>query len=494
MQRKVFAALVCAFALATAAWCFQQRDKLQKELESPYDKWLKVDVAYIIMDAERKAFSRLSTDDEREQFVEQFWLRRDPTPDTLENEYKEEHYRRIAYANERFASGFPGWKTDRGMIYIKHGPPDEIESHPSGGTYPFERWRYRHLDGVGEDVVIEFVDQTMSGEYRMTTDPKDKDAFRYVPGSQQQAPPGVATPSLGRNEFDLIEQVSNLSKPPALKFKDLEASVSSSVRYNAFPVRVRTDFIPITPASILSYITLQVDRKDLRFQENDGVGWATVNVYGRVSTISRRTASVFEDVVRVERPSGSMRGATDGAALYQKMIPLAPGRYRLNIAVKDVVGGGMANYETALDVPRFDEDQLSASSLILADVLERVPVRSTGAGQFVIGDKKVRPRMNATFRSDERLGLYAQLYHLGRDAATGRPSGTIEYLIERSGSDKPALQYTEDLGGQVSASQVTVEKWLPLKTLGRGSYVVKLKVTDRKRGQTITPTATFTVE
>src|SRR5215813_6981131 len=109
--------------------------KLRKELETPYRKWLNEDVAYIISDEERTAFKRLQTDEEREQFIEQFWLRRDPTPDTIENEFKEEHYRRIAYANEQFASGIPGWKTDRGRIYITYGPPDEKETHPSGGTY-----------------------------------------------------------------------------------------------------------------------------------------------------------------------------------------------------------------------------------------------------------------------------------------------------------------------------------------------------------------------
>src|SRR3982751_2822201 len=159
--------------------------KLRKELETPYRKWLNEDVVYIITDEEKQAFKRLQTDEERQQFIEQFWLRRDPTPDTAENEFKEEHYRRIAYANERFASGIPGWKADRGRIYITFGPPAEIESHPSGGTYqrpyeegggststyPFETWRYRYIEGIGSDIMIEFVDKSIPGEYRMTMDP-----------------------------------------------------------------------------------------------------------------------------------------------------------------------------------------------------------------------------------------------------------------------------------------------------------------------------------
>src|SRR5215510_5522416 len=128
---------------------------LKQELSKELRTWLEQDVRWIITDEERAAFKQLSNDEERDQFIEQFWLRRDPTPDTLENEFKEEHYRRIAYANERFASGIPGWKTDRGQIYIKFGAPTQIDAHPSGGsyhrplsegggetsTYPFEVWR-----------------------------------------------------------------------------------------------------------------------------------------------------------------------------------------------------------------------------------------------------------------------------------------------------------------------------------------------------------------
>src|SRR5580693_8640162 len=166
----------------------KQAEKLRKELETPYKKWLNEDVVYIITDEERAAFKRLASDEERESFIESFWLRRDPTPDTEENEFKEEHYRRIAYANDHYASGIPGWKTDRGMIYIKYGPADEIDSHPSGGsyerpaeegggetsTYPFEQWRYRYIDGIGNNIIIEFVDPTMSGEFRMTSTPRKR--------------------------------------------------------------------------------------------------------------------------------------------------------------------------------------------------------------------------------------------------------------------------------------------------------------------------------
>src|SRR5437879_11622688 len=174
-----------------------QRSREQEAASRALRKWLDEDVSYVITNEERTAFKALKTDEEREQLIEQFWLRRDPTPDTVDNEFKEEHYARIAYANERFASGIPGWKTDRGRIYILYGKPDEIESHPSGGTYdrpieegggttstfPFEIWRYRYVEGIGNEVLLEFVDPSMSGEYRMTIDPSEKDALLHVPGA-----------------------------------------------------------------------------------------------------------------------------------------------------------------------------------------------------------------------------------------------------------------------------------------------------------------------
>src|SRR6266480_4404385 len=148
----------------------ENEKRFKQEVSSSYKKWLNEDVAYIITDEERAAFKQLSNDEERDNFIEAFWQRRDPTPDTVENEFKEEHYRRIAYANEHFAAGIPGWKSDRGRIYIVYGPADEIESHPSGGTYerpmeegggststyPFEDWRYRYIEGIGQEVIIEF--------------------------------------------------------------------------------------------------------------------------------------------------------------------------------------------------------------------------------------------------------------------------------------------------------------------------------------------------
>jgi GWxTD domain-containing protein len=172
---------ITAAVVVLTAW--QQQPQVSPPLATPYTKWLNEDVAYIITDRERAAFKSLTTDAEREMFIEQFWLQRDPTPGTVENEFKEEHYRRIAYANEHYAADIPGWKTDRGRIYIIYGPADEIESHPAAGAsaHPYEQWRYRFIEGVGTNVIIDFVDSTGTGDYRMTSDPNEKNALSGAP-------------------------------------------------------------------------------------------------------------------------------------------------------------------------------------------------------------------------------------------------------------------------------------------------------------------------
>ena len=508
----------------------KKEEKLRKELETPYRKWLNEDVAYIISDEERTAFKRLQTDEEREQFIEQFWLRRDPTPDSIENEFKEEHYRRIAYTNENFASGIPGWKTDRGRIYITYGPPDEKETHPSGGTYerpseegggttstfPFEQWRYRYIEGIGTDINIEFVDPTMSGEYRMTMDPSEKDALLYVPGAgltmmEQMGmsskndrfnrtdgthlgvPFGAETEKM--NQFNRLEQFAKLQRPPAVKFKDLEAAVNSRISYNILPMKVRADFFPLTEASVLTFITLQFDNKDLQFHAKDGVQKAAVNIFGKVSTMTRRIVTNFEDTVEVTSPAEYLQQTAQRKSIYNKSVPLAPGTYRLNVVAKDVVGGNLNSYEVALVVPRMDGEKLTASNIVLADLIEHVPTKSIGMGQFVIGTSKVRPRVDDIFKRDEKMGIYFKIYNFGTDGENRIPEGEVSYEVTKNGTNEKIFETTEDVSKipGASANQVTIEKLLPLKDLLPGQYTLRVKITDKFRKQVLTPSAQFTV-
>ena len=512
----------------------KRNKKLEQELQTAYKKWLQEDVAYILTPEEREAFLHLNSDEEREQFIEQFWLRRDPTPDSVENEFREEHYRRIAYANERFSSGKPGWKTDRGRIYIAWGPPDEIESHPSGGayyrpieegggstsTYAFEIWRYRYLEGVGQEVVLEFVDPSMSGEFRLTLDPSEKDALLNVPGAglslleemgfankaqRFDRTDGTRLPlrpgELGNNirgtrgawdAFDRMQQYAAILKAPPVKFADLEALVTTRISFNLLPFDVRLDFLRVTDQSILVPVTVAIKKKDVTFELKDGVHQSTVNVFGRVTTMTGRIVDTFEDVLRLNVPASLLERTLEERAVYQKALALRPGLYKLNLVLKDLNSGNVGTMEQRLVVPRFEENQLAHSSLILADLIERVPSKNVGSGQFVIGNSKVRPAVGETFGPNDTMGIYFQVYNLGVSDQTHKPDATIEYAILQGG--KTIFDFTETTAQMERAGeQLTIEKVLSLKDLAPGEYTLDVKVTDRIRQQSVTPSAPFRI-
>jgi hypothetical protein len=260
-------------------------------------------------------------------------------------------------------------------------------------------------------------------------------------------------------------------------------------------MKVRADFMKMTASSIQTNVTIQFDRRELQFQDKEGQSKAVVNIYARITSMARRVVNVFEDTVTVDLPSELLEQAMQGSSIYQKSIFLPPGTYRLNVVAKDVVGGNMNNYEMALTVPRYDEEKLGSSTLILADLIEKVPTKSIGSGQFVIGTSKVRPRLSESFNRDERMGVYLQLYHFEPDEKTQKPNGTIEYEVVKNGSNERIFDFVEELSTVpgAAATQVTVEKVLPLKNLDPGQYKLKIKVTDKNRNQTLAPEAVFTI-
>ena len=508
---------------------------LRKEL-GEYRKWLEQDVAYIISDEERKAFMLLSNDEERDNFIEAFWQRRDPTPDTAENEFKEEHYRRIAYANEHFPAGIPGWKTDRGRIYIVFGPPDEIESHPSGGTYqrpmeegggststfPFEQWRYRYIEDIGQEVIIEFVDTCMCNDYHMTIDRSEKDALLMTPnaGLTLYEQMGMANKAdrfsggglerLGRSpfnsdiqskQFDRLEQFAKLQKAPAVKFKDLEEVVSHKISVNLMPFDVRADFVKVTSDTVLVPVTIQLKNRDITFQNKDGVERGTVNIFGRVTNLTGRIIQTFEDTVQVDVPAELLPRTAENSSVYWKALPLKPGRYRMDIVVKDVNGDRVGTWNHVLPVPDFGDEQLTNSSLIVADQMEQVAAKNVGTGNFVIGTTKVRPRVAPgngqpiSFKRNQKLNFWMQVYNLTVDEKTHKPSATVEYNVSNAATNKQVIhtvESTETMGNV--GDQVTLQKTLSAANLQPGLYKIEIKVNDNLSKQTVDPSATFAVE
>ncbi len=502
----------------------KQAQQFAKE-SNPYTVWLTEEVPYIITKEESDAFLRLTTNEEREQYIEDFWRRRNPDPDSPDNSYREEHYRRIADANEHFSSGVPGWKTDRGHIYILWGPPDEIESHPSGGTYdrppeqgggttttyPWELWRYRHLEDIGDNIEIEFVDTTGSGEYHITLDPGEKDALAKVPGAGLSLSEmlglstkaqrftntnGTTLPAplggIGINEFDNLDTYFKVQRPPD-HFKDLTAMVGVRILRNQIHLDYRFDFLRVTRDSVLVPITLQVANRDLSFKGKDGVQSAVLNLYGRITTLSGRVVDTFEQVISTDLPDSLFQSAVNLSSIYQRSVPLRSGLYRLDVVLKDAQSGNVGIIDAALRVPLYDEDSIQASSLILADQIRPVPSSQIGQGPFVLGSYKVRPRVNPEFFSADSMGIFLQLYNLQLDPQSHKTNVSVSYRILK---DHQQVWHQDESPEQLQQSreQITLERNLPLSSLAPGRYTLEIYVLDLLTDQTVTRTADFTVK
>lgn len=533
---------VAALLLAGTTAAFAQKDKNRPaqdptekvrknkvEVNKAYKDWVSKDVAYIITPAEKKAFNQLVTDEEREQFIQNFWLRRDPDPDTEENEYREELYERIAYANEHFASGIPGWKTDRGRIYITWGKPDSIESHPSGGsydrpsyegggsttTYPFETWFYRHLDNVGDGVEIEFVDPTGTGEYRIARSPNEKDALAMVPGAGLTLAEQLGQSSKadrlnggyqtangyfqGREQdspFRRLELITNLQRPPQVKYADLESALGSgdSPILGEEPLNfdLRVDFFRQSDDRVVTAFTVQAENQDLVFQNVGGIETARLNIFGRIQSVAGRRSGIFEDPVVTTATNEELTEIKGRKSAYQKAMALAPGTYKVDVIVRDVVSGKKGVVRKGFTVPKYDTEKLSTSTLVLASRLYTLNDREIG-GQFAIGDKKVIPNVSGIYKKGQELGIYMQVYNAGIDQTTLRPSVDVQYILMKGG--KEVGRQPENWAGMSDAGQrLTLARLVQTQPLAPGDYEIKISIKDRVTGQELSPSEKFTVK
>jgi GWxTD domain-containing protein len=521
----------------------QQQKDLKQELRGDFKTWLDQDVRWIITDTEMQAFKQLTNDEEREQFIENFWQRRNPSPDSPENTYRDEIYERIAYANEHFAAGKPGWMTDRGHIYIAYGPPDDKDTHPSAGeyqrpmdegggstvAYPFEIWHYRYLEGIGDNIDMEFVDTCQCGDYHYTIDRSEKDALLHVPNAgltlaeesgeakKEDRMQGGGLEQLGgtpgqqqqlqNKQFDRLDQAAKIMAPPPVKYQDMEEFMASTKILTGPPFLfdVRTDYLKVTNDTVIVPITVQVKNSDITFETKDGVSVGKVEIEGRVSNMTHKVVpgGWFGDPVQVSTPSELLPAIQKQSSVYWKALPLKPGLYKIDIVLKDVNNPDhVGRWTRSVNVPKFDDDTLGHSSLILADQMERVPSKEIGGGNFVIGNTRIRPRVAVNgsvttpvrFSRAQSLNFWMQVYNLGIDEKSKQNNATISYEIMDLGTNKPVLN-TQELASALSpnADQLTLEKSLPLAGLQPGQYEVKIKVNDAVTKQATEESAKFTV-
>lgn len=483
---------------------------IREEGVDRFERWLNQDVAYIVTPQEKTVFRSLSTDLEREQFIERFWRRRDPDASTAVCEFKEEHYRRIAYANQWFRSGKPGWMTDRGRIYILHGPPDEIESHPSGGpyqrpvhegggftsTHPFEIWRYRRIAGLGDDIELEFVDPVGGGEYRLALNPDEKDVLRQVPGAgltwsegrgltrkANRPPPSFNALRAKDSPFDRYETYSRVQRPAEIESAELRELVRLEVRYPELPLKMRQDHFRLNRERTLTAFTLEVPNRDLTYQPEAGSLVARVSVYGIVTSISRQIVAEFEDeLVSAYVPEELDRGR-ETRSLYQKLVSLEHrGRYRIDLSVKDLKSGKTGVIRRSVDPPSYPDGALAASSIVLSHDLRQVGGTPEADRMFVLGDVRIHPALDNTFVAGSPVGAYYQLYNFGLDQSSMAPSLRITYRISCRG--KPVVEVVAERDGSVfwySDRRAVLIRALPVRNLKPDRYDLTVEIHDQVR-------------
>jgi GWxTD domain-containing protein len=494
--------------------------QLYKELASPYKKWLDEDVAYIISDDERKLFLKLQTNEEREQYIEAFWQRRNPDQDSPDNAFKEEHYRRIAYANEHFSAGTEGWRTDRGRMYIMWGAPTSKESHTQGESYQrpleegggdtktfaWEKWNYNYMEGLGQNIDLEFVDPTGTNEFRLTMDPTEKDAFLHVAdlgatlaeqnGTRTKADrfmntdgSALAASATGGqprslNEFERLELYAKAFTPPPVKYKDLEALVSSRVVRDQLKFTYQSDFLRLTDDTAMVPITVQIPHQSMTYQSRDGIHRASVDLFARVSTLTGRVVQTFEQEIQSDIPDSLLQQSMKGSSIAQKSLPLKTGLYRLDIVLKDTGSGDVGVINTRLAVPPFEEEKLTGSTVILADEMTPVATREIGLGQFVIGSTKVRPKIDKIFQNNQAMGIFLQVYGLKVDDTTHKNNANVEIVIlqgDKQVFDSKQTSAELDQNGE----QMTLAKILQAGALPPGKYKLQIHVIDSLSNQTL---------
>ncbi len=510
----------------------KEKDTSSEEAVDYYEKWLNDTVVHIIAHDERAVFEKLTSPVEKENFIEQFWRRRDPDPRTMINEFKEEHYRRIAYADDHFSSGLAGRNTDRGRIYIMHGPPADIESFPAGGRYdrtleeglgttivfPFERWRYRNLEGIGSNIIIEFVDQSMTGDYKLAYHPDEKDLMddkgfggmklAEIEGWTDRSErwlrhgyPMLDASGAGdwlqvQKYFDRLRVTTATMGQTKGKYDDLKKFVRTRVSYEPLPYRLRNDQLELNGEEVLVLLTLEVPKKELNFKPGGAAtATATLDLYGVVTNMANQHVAEIDQEIAVHVATDELAGGLNDLSLHQVVLSLDRGqRYKLELFLQDLDSGKVGSKTLAINPFRPRDEGLGASTLLLSDHVRQLGYVPEQYEMFVMGDLLVRPSVSRSFDGENPLWVYLEIYGLELDSASSKPSIKADYYILKNG--QIVFEIHDSLGKSVyfsSYRRTMLLQRFPLARLKPGKYTLSAQIADRIGGNSTTREEKFTI-
>jgi GWxTD domain-containing protein len=525
MRRKsllILALIVCLLIGFTSAGFAQNKSKssstkeLIKALPEKYKKWIEEEVVYIISPKEKEVFLSLENDRQRDMFIEAFWKQRDPNPDTPENEFKEEHYRRIKYANQHFGKESPGagWRSDMGRIYIMLGEPHYIEKYENRyDLYPTIIWFYQGMAdyGLPNGFSVVFYKPDSTNEYILYSPVKDGpqklmphysgDMTDYTQAFQKlvNIEPNVASVSLslieGETLIDIRPSIASdillnqrIPYAPVFKVKDTYADKLIKykdiieVEYTANYVESDALVSVYKSETGIYYVHYLVEPKKLSLEKNGNNYQTTIVINGIVTDENGRQVYQFDRRLPLNLRGEQLDRIKDRLMSFQDVFPLVPGKYKLSILFKNYVSKEFTSFEASLNIP---EGGLQMSPLILANRLTRNNQYRGLNKAFLLGDLQFVPSPRNDFVVGDTLYLILQLWGLTPEIKQG---GSLNYEIFRENGDKItslSKKLSDYQGREVFYEEISLQDWTP------ANYTLTVTLTDNNNNILLTQKANF---
>ncbi len=509
MRSSRFWPLVLLLALAVPEAAFSQA---QTALPERYKKWLDEEVVYIMTRHERDVFLKLQTDRERDIFIEAFWKHRDPAPETPRNEFEDEHYKRLNYANATFgrSSPFPGWKTDRGRIYILLGPPQNIEEYSNvNGVFPAEIWFYLGDTSLGlpAGFNVIFFKRLGTGDFILYSPSADGPraliadpltAYQTASSNRAMTEDQLAYRALQQLEPNLARQVRSLlpnegaaSGLGSLASERLLATIfavpekmvrtdyadailrykdSVEVEYTANYVSSDAQVQVIRDPSGTCFVHYTVEPAKITAEEIGGGYDIRFKLNGRVSDAAGKTVYQFDRDFPFTLTASELEDLKAKSLSIQDVFPLVPGTYSFDILLKNVLSKEFTGAEKTLFVPG-PGAAVRLSPLLLAYKRESKPSAAGERVPFKVGNDQLLCQARKTFSAGDELVTFFQIYGL---TDTLKASGAIRTDVLKE--DKPFLSRTAAVGAAAPAG--TVLDVQPLRDFPAGYYQVRVALVD----------------
>jgi len=551
----VFAAVILAFSLQSFSHASSFAAE-QEKMSEKHKKWLDEEVIYIISKNEKDVFKSLATFEQRDEFIRKFWERRDPTPRTPFNEFKEEHYRRIEFVNRQYFEGTAGWRSDRGRVYIMFGPPDFFETNPGGGRgflfgvsgptaeFPSEVWTYRYIPGLKmrqTRIDFTFVNYYNSGKYQLVSNSSLANALRNtsIEGSRDVGyeshdvqVPGSTNKNLLVNPLEQLTMMAELTKSRGEVFEEMERSarvrklkgiVDTRESLYQMPFDVNQAYFMGENKTVKVPISIEIAGKDVAFNKDGDRYKGAVNFHVEVKEDDR---TVYQSSERLEMNllEQTFQQRLTDTYQYKHRVTLLPGEYWLHLVVWDENDNKVGHLDKKISVPEMSGDTFSLSDIVLARSLnvvqkekpktvdanniqvlkelsesglkvpDKVAIEKKREAPFTFGNIVIEPNTTGAYSTNQEFVFFYQVYGTAFDQKAKRSKVKILHQIEKGGVVVATIDKPQEVHLLDKDAVIDGGARYNLSGLRPGTYTVVARVTDLVTGKTLEKRANFRIK